>query len=162
LIDKLEHIAEQTLNKYLDSPARIVATSLGGVIWVELLSRHPEWWDRCQSLVLLGSPLGGAHLARMLTPLGLGLGLSMVKHLAQNRRSLAEQITAKIPTLVVAGNIIGGVDGMVSVQSTQLQYAQFIRLDGVDHWALRYHPRVITVIQEFWSFWSQPQEIFGQ
>lgn len=153
LICKLEQIAQQTLRQYPEIPARIVATSLGGVIWVEVLSRHPEWWKRIESLVLLGSPIGGADLARMIDPFGWGIG--MAKYLGQNRRGLAEQITAKIPTLVVAGNTTGGGDGTVPIECTKLKHAHFICLDGVSHPGLRTHPAVFNTIQEFWS---QPRE----
>jgi len=137
LIIKLEQIADQTFREYPQTPARIIATSLGGILWIEVLSRHPEWWNRCESLVLLGSPMGGADLARIIDPFGWGIG--MAKHLGQNRRILAEQITANIPTLVVAGNMTGGGDWTVSIESTKLKYAHFICLDGVTHWDLRNH-----------------------
>ena len=149
LICKLEQVAEQAFRQYPNLPARIIATSLGGVIWVEVLSRHPEWWKRFESLVLLGSPIGGADLARIVDPFAWGIG--MAKYLGQSRRVLAEQITAKIPTLIVAGNITGGGDGTVPIESTKLKYAHFICLDGVSHPGLRTHPAVVKVIQEFWS-----------
>ena len=154
LIAKLEKIADQTFREYSDIPARIIATSLGGIIWIEVLSRHPEWWNRCESLVLLGSPVGGADLARIIDPFGWGIG--MAKHLGQNRRILAEQITANIPTLVVAGNTSGGGDWTVSIESTKLKYAHFICLDGVSHWDLRKHPAVVKAIREFWSKPQKP------
>ncbi|MBD2327146.1 lysophospholipase [Alkalinema sp. FACHB-956] len=154
LIGKLEQIAEQALLQYPGIPIRIIATSLGGVLWVEVLSRHPDWWERCESLVLLGSPIGGADLARIIDPFGWGIG--MAKYLGQNRRILAEQITAQIPTLVIAGNTSGGDDGTVTIESTKLKHAHFIRLDGVSHPALRTHAAVVKVIQEFWSQPRQP------
>ncbi len=149
LIAKVEQIAKQAFIQYPDIPARIVATSLGGVIWVEVLSRHPEWWKRFESIVLLGSPIGGADLARIVDPFGWGIGIA--KHLGQNRRALAEQITAEIATLVVAGNTTAGGDGTVPIESTKLKYAHFICLDGVNHVALKTHPAVVKAIQEFWS-----------
>ena len=149
LISKVEQIAEQAFRQYPYLPARIIATSLGGVIWVEVLSRYPEWWERIESLVLLGSPIGGADAAKIVDPFGWGIGIA--KYLGQNRRPLAEQITAKIPTLVVAGNITGGGDLMVPIESTKLKRAYFICLDGVTHWELKTHPAVVEVIQEFWS-----------
>lgn len=148
LISKVEESAEQAFKQYPDTPARIIATSLGGVIWVEVLSRHPEWWKRFESLVLLGSPIGGADLAKIIDPFGWGMGIA--KPLGKSRRLLAEQITAVIPTLVVAGNITGGGDGTVSIESTKLKHAHFVCLDGVSHPALRTHPATVKVIQEFW------------
>ncbi|WP_216595698.1 alpha/beta fold hydrolase [Myxosarcina sp. GI1] len=149
LICYVERTAAQILEQYRDLPARIIASSLGGVIWIEVLSVHPEWWQRFESLVLLGSPLGGADLARIIDPFSWGIG--MAKHLGKNRRAIAEQITAAIPTLVVAGNITGGGDGTVSIESTKLKHAHFVCLEGVTHPELRTHPAVIKAIQEFWS-----------
>jgi len=149
LIQAVEQSADQTFEQYPDIPARIIATSLGGVIWVEVLYRHPEWWQRIQSLVLLGSPIGGADIARIIDPLGLGVGIA--KHLGKDRRGLAEKITAVIPTMVVAGNITGGRDRMVTIESTKLKHAHFICLDGVTHRQIKSHPAVVKVIQEFWS-----------
>ncbi|MDY6900259.1 MAG: lysophospholipase, partial [Cyanobacteriota bacterium] len=90
---------------------------------------------------------------RIVDPFGWGIGIA--KHLGQNRRVLAEQITAKIPTLVIAGNIAGGGDGTVPIESTKLKHAHFICLDGVNHVALQTHPAVVKAIQKFWS---QPRE----
>lgn len=153
LICKVEQVAEQAFIQYPNTAARIIATSLGGVIWVEVLSRHPEWWKRFESIVLLGSPIGGADLARIVDPFGWGIGIA--KHLGQNRRVLAEQVTAKIPTLVIAGNITAGGDGTVPIESTKLKHAYFICLDGVSHVALQTHPAVVKAIEKFWS---QPRE----
>jgi hypothetical protein len=149
LIGKLDRIASQALADYPEPPARILATSLGGVLWIEVLARHPEWWERFESLVLLGSPIGGADLARIVDPFGWGIG--MARHLGRSRRALAEQITAAIPTLVVAGNVTGGGDGTVPIEATKLRHAYFVCLDGVSHPALKTHPAVVRAIQDFWS-----------
>lgn len=154
LISEVERSTEQTFKKYPDIPARIIAVSLGGILWVEVLSRHPEWWQRFESLILLGSPLGGADLARIIDPFGWGIGIA--KELGRNRRPLAEKITAKIPTLVVAGNTTGGGDHTVSVESTKLKYAHFVCLKGVSHPKLRTNPRVANEILEFWSSKKKP------
>ncbi len=103
--------------------------------------------------MLLGSPIGGADLAKIIDPFGWGMGIA--KPLGKSRRLLAEQITAVIPTLVVAGNTTGGGDGTVSIESTKLKHAHFVCLDGVTHRGLRTHPAIVKVIQEFWS---QPRE----
>ena len=154
LIEKVEKNASQTLRKYPDLPARIIATSLGGVIWVEVLSKHPEWWSRFESLVLLGAPIGGADLARIVDPFGWGIGIA--KGLGENRRALAEQITAQIPSLVVAGNTTGGGDGTVTLESTKLKQAHSVCLKNVGHADLRTDPAVVRAIQEFWSEPRQP------
>lgn len=154
LIKKLEHTVEQTFCQYPDTSARMIATSLGGVIWIEVLARHPDWWSRFESLVLLGSPIGGADLARIVDPFGWGIGIA--KYLGQNRRSMAEEITAVIPTLVVAGNVTGGGDCTVSIESTKLKHAHFICLNGVTHNGLKTNSAVAKAIQEFWSKPRQP------
>ncbi len=155
LIQKVEKLAEETFEKYSNIPTRIVAHSLGGLIWVEILSHHRQWWDRIESLVLLGCPIGGADLARIVDPFGWGVGIA--KDLGKNRRFLAEKIAAVIPTLVVAGNSTGGGDGTIPLESTKLKHAHFVCLDGVSHPQLRDdHPDVVKTIQEFWSQPRQP------
>ena len=154
LINQVERNAKQTLQQYPDLPARIIATSLGGVIWVEVLSRYPEWWSRFESLVLLGSPIGGADRARIVDPFGWGIGIA--KDLGKNRRELAEQIAARIPTLVIAGSTDGGGDGTVTLESTKLKHAYFVCLQNVSHVALKTDRAVIRAIREFWSQPRQP------
>jgi hypothetical protein len=100
-------------------------------------------------LILLGAPIGGADLARMVDPLGWGLG--MAKHLGENRRSLAEQIAAVVPTLIVAGDTDGGSDGTVTLESTKFCHAHFVWVSGVNHPALRHHPAVAAAIRAFWA-----------
>lgn len=118
LISKLEKIVKREFKQNVDIPARVIATSLGGVIWVEVLSRHPEWWKRFESLVLLGSPIGGSDLARIVDPFGWGIG--MAKYLGQNRRPQAEKITVEIPTLVVAGNLLAVEMGLFQLSLPSL------------------------------------------
>ncbi|WP_204150594.1 lysophospholipase [Leptolyngbya sp. CCY15150] len=149
LLNTIEQAAQDAFRRYPDPPVRIVATSLGGVLWVELLSQHPEWWPRIESLVLLGAPIGGSDFARMVDPFGWGIGIA--KHLGQNRRDLAEAIAATIPTLVVAGHTSGGRDGTVPIEATKLNHAHFVCLEGVTHPQLRHHPKVVQTIQDFWA-----------
>jgi hypothetical protein len=149
LIDKVEKEAVQAFEQYANTPVRIVATSLGGVVWVEVLSRNREWWSKIESLVLLGAPIGGSDLARMIDPFGWGIG--MAKYLGENRRPLAERITAIVPTLVVTGNTTGGSDGTVTIESTKLKHAHFVCLNGISHPALRSAPAVARTIQLFWE-----------
>ena len=149
LIDKVEKDAVQAFEVYPNIPARIIATSLGGVIWVEVLSRNPEWWSKIESLVLLGSPIGGSDIARMIDPFGWGIG--MAKYLGENRRPLAEKITAVVPTLVIAGNTTGGGDGTITTESTKLKHAHFVCINGVSHPAIKSAPAVARTIQVFWE-----------
>lgn len=154
LIGQVEQGAAAIVRQFPTLPLRILATSLGGVVWLEVLARQPQWWERVESLVLLGVPVGGADLARILDPLGWGLGIA--KGLGQNRRPLAEQVSARIPTLVVASDLGQGEDGLIPVESTKMAYAHWVCLAGVHHEALRWHPQVVEVIREFWSQPRQP------
>ena len=149
LIDRVDRSATATLDHYPHLPWRIVATSMGGIIWLEVLKRHPEWWAQVHSLILLGSPIGGADLARLVDPLDWGIGAA--HGLGQNRRSLAEQIAAVIPTLIVAGDVDGGSDRTVTLESTKFRHAHFVCLSGVNHPALRHHPAVAAAIRAFWA-----------
>lgn len=148
LIQAVETIALDHLTRYPHLPIRILGHSMGGLIWLEVLYRHPEWWSRVHSLVLIGSPVGGADLGRIIDPLKLGIGIAA--DLGTDRKPIAEKIAAVIPTLSIAGNSDGGSDGTVPICTTQFANAQFICLPGLAHAALRNHTTVVAVIQDFW------------
>lgn len=150
LIEKLEKIAISEIRNYPDVPIRIIGCSLGGVIWTEILTRHPEWWPNIESWVLLGSPIGGAHLAKMADPLNL-VSFAIAQELGVDRRSLAESIARQIPTLIVAGDSDSGSDGTVLVQTTQFKHARFVCVPGVNHSGLRFSEGVDRQIQDFWA-----------
>jgi pimeloyl-ACP methyl ester carboxylesterase len=154
LIETVDQTATATSAQHPKTPIHIVATSLGGIVWIEVLHRHPEWWARVQTFILLGSPVGGAHLAKIADPFGWGIGIA--KDLGMNRRVLAEKIAKVIPTLIIAGDIDNGSDGTVTIESTKFRHAYFVRLDGVSHPALRNHPAVTSAIQSFWAKPRQP------
>lgn len=149
LIDQVEAIALDTATRYPTVPLRIVGHSMGGLIWLEILNRHPTWWPTVHSLVLIGSPVGGADLGRILDPFQMGLGIA--NDLGMNRKAIASHIAATIPTLTIAGDIDGGSDGTVPVAATRFPNAQSICLPGISHPALRSHPTVATTIQNFWA-----------
>lgn len=149
LIQSVQAIVLETLIKHPTVPIRIIATSMGGVLWTELLDRHPEWWSRVHSFVLLGSPIGGSHIARKVDPFGWGIGIA--RDLAIDRSAIAERIAAEIPTLVVASDYGNGHDGVVSVESTVVRGAAFVCLSGVSHPDLRCNSAVLREIQKFWQ-----------
>ncbi|MFW6357852.1 MAG: serine aminopeptidase domain-containing protein [Chroococcales cyanobacterium] len=151
LIDNVEKVAKKTLGEYPSVPVRIIGHSMGGLIWLEVLSRNPDWWPLIESLVLVASPVGGAHLARIIDPFEFGLGIA--KDLGTNRRDIAREIVQSIPTLVIAGDIGGGTDGTVPVEATKVPNAKFIKLKGLSHPVLKKHP---TVAKEILHFWSEP------
>lgn len=148
LIATVEETAQQVFAQHPGVPVRIIGHSMGGLIWVELLYRHMDWWSRVESLVLIGSPLGGAHLARMVDPLRLGIGIA--RDLGENRRAKAELIAAIIPTLGIAGDIGDGSDGVVAVEAARLRCSRFVVLEGSRHEWLFRDLRVAELIEQFW------------
>ncbi|MEC4805134.1 MAG: alpha/beta hydrolase [Jaaginema sp. PMC 1079.18] len=149
LIAKVEAIASTTKREYPDLPWRIIGHSMGGLIWLELLHRHPEWCECVESLVLIASPIGGADLARIIDP-GFW-GFSIARDLGQNRRILANSIAQKIPTLAIAGDIDNGSDGTIPVSSTEIEQAHWVKLSGLSHPQLKNTPELLPIIQQFWD-----------
>ena len=95
LIQKLSVIVEAAIATAPQVPLRIIAHSMGGLLWLELLARKPEWLKKTESLVLIASPIGGSDLARIIDPFDIGLGIA--RDLAINRRKLAEAIASSSP-----------------------------------------------------------------
>jgi Serine aminopeptidase, S33 len=149
LIQRVERIADRAIVQYPDTPIRIIGHSMGGLIWLEVLHRHPEWRSRVESLVLVASPVGGASLARTIDPLGIGLGIA--RDLGMNRRAIAETIAAEIPTLVIAGDVDNGSDGTITVGTTKIARAQFTCAPGIRHDKLKNAPQLIPLIRDFWD-----------
>ncbi|MCU0526185.1 MAG: lysophospholipase [Elainella sp. Prado103] len=149
LIQAVEAIATPYLQAYPTTPIKIIGHSMGGLIWLELLNRHPDWWQRIHSLVLVASPVGGADLGRLIDPFNLGIGIA--SDLGKNRRLIAERIATEIPTLVIAGDWDGGSDGTVTIECTKVAHTQFVCLPGLSHPVLRDHTHVIATIRQFWE-----------
>ncbi|WP_431661892.1 alpha/beta hydrolase [Pantanalinema rosaneae] len=149
LIQAVEQLVIETDRQHPNVPIRVVGHSMGGLIWLEVLNRHPDWWSRIESIVLVASPVGGADLARALDPFNWGIGIA--RDLGMNRHRLAEAIAAKIPMLVIAGDIDGGSDGTITVESTKVFGAEFVRLPGLPHAILANHAAVAVAIRQFWQ-----------
>ena len=149
LVQTVEKVATENITKYPSVPIRIIGHSVGGLIWLEVLNRHPEWWPLIDSLVLVASPVGGADLDRVFDPLGLGIGIA--RDLGADRRAIAEKIAATIPTLVIAGDVDGGSDGTITVGTAKFRFAHFVYLLGLSHGALKNHPSVAAAISRFWE-----------
>lgn len=154
LVTNVEAIAQQTIVQYPHVPIRIVGHSMGGLIWLEVLHRHPEWWSQVESFVLVGSPVSGSDLCRIIDPLALGLG--MARDLGKNRREMASAIAAQIPTLSIASNTDGGSDGLVMLGATQFDHAHHVVLPDIVHSAQRSDEAIDRAIQEFWQSPRQP------
>lgn len=149
LIKQVESNFIETIKIYPHTPIKIIGHSMGGLIWLEILDRNPQWWNRIHSLVLLGSPIGGSDLARIVDPLRIGIGIA--KDLGIDRRAIATKIAQAIPTLVIAGDTDNGSDGVVTVESTKFFGSKFVSLSDVFHPALRNHPDTIESIRNFWQ-----------
>jgi pimeloyl-ACP methyl ester carboxylesterase len=149
LILVIERQAQAMVNQYPQSPWRIIGHSMGGLIWLELLSRHPSWWQKVEFLTLVAAPVGGADLGRIIDPLQVGLGIAA--NLGKDRRPLAAALAAQINTLVLAGDLDQGSDGTITVESTKVPGAQFVSFKGLSHPMMRNHPAVVEAIQHFWQ-----------
>ena len=149
LIERVEEIATQTQREHPNTPMRIIGHSMGGLIWLEVLDRHPEWWPQVESLVLVGSPVGGADLSRMVDPMGWGIGIA--RDLGKNRRAMAERIAAQVPTLIIAADYSQGSDGVVPIECMKFNRASYVEVGSIRHDRMKRHPVVADVIQQFWQ-----------
>ncbi|NEQ50951.1 MAG: alpha/beta hydrolase [Leptolyngbya sp. SIO3F4] len=149
LIAEVERIAIATQQRYPKRPWRIVGHSMGGLIWLELLQRHPEWWSKINSISLVSSPVGGADLGRIFDPFRWGIGIA--RDLGTDRRHIAEQLAQHIPIQTIASDYDGGSDGTVPIQCSQFRHASYTQLNGIRHDNTKDHPDVTTAIQEFWA-----------
>lgn len=149
LIKQVEDLATEQIARYPEVPLKIMGHSMGGLIWLELLDRHPEWWSKVHSVVVIGSPIGGADLARIIDPLNIGIGIA--GDLGKNRRAIAQKIAQNIPTLCIASDLGNGSDGMVTLETTKFACSEFVCLEKIPHAHLRYHPDLVPIIQQFWA-----------
>jgi pimeloyl-ACP methyl ester carboxylesterase len=149
LIEIAERAAETALAEHPEARVRVVGHSMGGLIWIELLTRHPEWLMRIDRLALVGCPVGGAELAGLLDPLGLTVG----RDLRVDRRAKAEAIATMVPTITIVGDLFGPHDGTVSHESARLANARFVLTPSASHAALRNSPMVSRLVR---AFFEQP------
>jgi pimeloyl-ACP methyl ester carboxylesterase len=149
LVREVERLAGETIASYPETPIRIIGHSMGGLIWLEVLHRHREWWSKIHSLVVIGSPIGGSDVARTIDPFGMGIGIA--RDLGKNRRNLAVAIASQIPTLSIASDIGLGTDGLVTIPNTKFDRANWMLVSGIRHAALKCHPQVGGLIAEFWN-----------
>ncbi|MFN8636228.1 MAG: lysophospholipase [Chloroflexota bacterium] len=153
LIEIVEREAERAIAEHPQARIRVVGHSMGGLIWIELLTRHPEWLVRTDRLALIGCPVGGAELAAILDPLGLTIG----RDLRVDRRAKAEAIAAIVPTLTVVGDLLGAHDGTVSHESARLVNARFVLTPSATHATLRHSPWVTRLVRAFFAEPSPPE-----
>lgn len=149
LVRRLEQIAMEVINLHPLLPIKIVGHSMGGLMWLEVLERNPQWWHKIHSFILLGSPVGGSNVARIIDPWGMGIGTA--GDLGKNRRPLAEKIAQQIPTLSVASDIGMGTDGLITVENTKFAYGNWLKISGITHNAMKYHRDIMPILQDFWA-----------
>ncbi|MEM9805808.1 MAG: alpha/beta hydrolase-fold protein [Cyanobacteria bacterium P01_D01_bin.56] len=154
LIHQVEQVAIATHSRYPKHPWRIVGHSMGGLIWLELLQRHPEWWPYITSVSLVSSPVGGADLGRIVDPFRWGIGIA--RDLGTDRRPIAERLAQQIPMQTIASDYDGGSDGTVPMQCSRFRHARYTQLSGIRHDNTKDHPDVIQAIQQFWTLLEAP------
>ncbi|MEM1242129.1 MAG: alpha/beta hydrolase [Cyanobacteria bacterium P01_H01_bin.26] len=148
LIEQVEQAAISARRRQPDLPWRIVGHSMGGLIWLELLARHPEWWSQVASVSLVSTPVGGADLGRIIDPFRWGIGIA--KDLGTDRRALAERLARQIPIQTIASDYDGGSDGTVPIQCSRFRHGHYTQLRGIRHDNTKDHPQVTAAIENFW------------
>jgi pimeloyl-ACP methyl ester carboxylesterase len=149
LIEIAERAAQEALSEHPEARIRVIGHSMGGLIWIELLTRHPEWLTRLDRLALIGCPVGGAELAGILDPFGLTIG----RDLRVDRRARAEAVAEVVPTITIVGGLLGSHDGTVSHQSARLPNARFVQAPSASHATSRHSPWVTRLVR---AFFEQP------
>lgn len=145
LVDRVEAEATEAIAAAPSARIRVVGHSMGGLIWLEVLERHPEWWTRVDGVVLLGSPIGGVRLAHLADPFNLAIG----RDLKVNRRPVASRLAQRMRLLSIAGKSDAAGDGVVRVADAQAPGVPTMVLPGVDHRGLRSHRLVLRLAREF-------------
>src|SRR5262245_60954655 len=132
LIDRVEAEVAPALDGRSGASAVVVGHSMGGLIWLTLLDRHPEWRTRVRALALLGCPVGGADLSFGLHQLDRA-GWTIAHDLSVDRREVAQRVAAAVPTLAVAGDLLRQTDGTITVSSARFEGARFVCLPRESH-----------------------------
>lgn len=150
--EMIEQQAREVLGNYPNTPWRVIGYSLGGLMWLEYIDRHPELWSKINSIVLIGCPVNGTKTFGILEP----EKLEIAEYLLQSRQGMAEKIAHAIPTLVIAGDLGNGTDGTIRIKTTQIPSAKSVCLPGFSHANLKNEPQVIDAIEQFWYILPLP------
>jgi hypothetical protein len=148
ILELIEQKVVEVLDSYPDIPWRIIGYSLGGLLWLDFLDKHPELWSKINSIVLIGCPVNGLESFGILNP----LETEIAKYLLKSRQAVTEKIAQSIPTLSIAGDLGNNSDGTIRIETTQVVFGKFTCLPNLSHAKLKTSPQVVEVIQKFWDF----------
>jgi pimeloyl-ACP methyl ester carboxylesterase len=145
LVELVEAEAAGFFDQLPDATARIVGHSMGGLIWLTILDRRPEWRERVAALVLIGCPVRGADLAGIVDRQGWTIG----RDLAVDRSATASRVAAAVPTISVAGDLILASDGAITCRSARVDGARFVCLPRESHPGLIKSDRVVRLVRAY-------------
>jgi pimeloyl-ACP methyl ester carboxylesterase len=154
-VERLARFAHETMGGRL---AHFVGHSLGGVLILDTLNRHPE--IAASSSVLLGAPVRGSFAGRRLGLAGVGRWMMGGSGILWNERVVKWQRTA--PLGVVAGTVPVGLglalgrlpgpnDGVVCVSETAVEGMAAQALVPLGHSVLIVSGRVAKMVEHFLS-----------
>jgi pimeloyl-ACP methyl ester carboxylesterase len=155
----VEQLVEFSRGALQGRPAHFVGHSLGGLLVLQTLNRHPE--VPLGSAVLLGSPVRGCLAGRRLGRAGIGRwmmgacqGLWEEKDIAWHRQEPLGVIagTAPIGLGRVLGRLPGPNDGVVCVEETTVRGMAARALVPVGHSPLVVSSRVSRLIAQFMRY----------
>jgi pimeloyl-ACP methyl ester carboxylesterase len=152
-VERLARFAGEWAN---GRPAHFVGHSLGGVLILDMLNRHPEIAAR--STVLLGAPVRGSFAGRRFGLAGVGRWMMGDCGVLWNERAVKWQReaplgviagTAKVGLGVAFGPLPGPSDGVVSVSETVVEGMAVQVLVPLGHSVLIVSGRVAKMVARF-------------
>jgi len=154
-VERLARFAHETLG---GRPAHFIGHSLGGVLILDTLNRHPE--IAVSSAVLLGAPARGSFTGRRLGLAGVGRWMMGGSGILWNERVAKWQRAA--PLGVIAGTVPAGLglalgrlpgpnDGVVCVSETAVEGMAAQALVPLGHSVLIVSGRVAKMVERFLS-----------
>jgi pimeloyl-ACP methyl ester carboxylesterase len=152
-VERLARFARESAG---GGPAHFVGHSLGGVLILDMLNRHPE--IAASSAVLLGAPVQGSFTGRRLGLAGVGRWMMGGCGVLWHERAVKWQReaplgvvagTARMGLGVALGRIPGPSDGVVSVAETVVEGMAAQALVPLGHSVLIVSGRVATMVARF-------------
>jgi pimeloyl-ACP methyl ester carboxylesterase len=152
-VERLARFAAEGAN---GRPAHFVGHSLGGVLILDMLNRHPEIAAR--SAVLLGAPVRGSFSGRRFGLAGVGRWMMGDCGVVWNERTVKWQReaplgviagTAKVGLGIAFGPLPGPSDGVVCVSETEVEGMTAQALVPLGHSVLIVSGRVAKMVARF-------------